>query len=268
MQSKVAEPIERDEAQVLKDIASRRAALAAALREAGELHRHRCEMLVSASLDAVHEIDTVIDRAATKAEIAEAKVNALELELEGVYAAAREAETAADLARAQQLAEEAEQLIVRSYATAAGQIAETLARLATIGSELRALNARRPTTMPIPKSRRFVARRSVRRWRCPPSVRTMGPFGRCDLDFRRSTRSTRGVDGVTSTPVFGGNAQIAAIPGRLGQRVNSALRSPIEVQNGRVSAMPACGCLAVVAQPARTASARREGLARLRADKA
>jgi hypothetical protein len=37
----------------------------------------------------------------------------------------------------------------------------------------------------------------------------------------------------TSTPA-GGNAQIAAIPGRLGERVKSALRSPIEVQNGRV----------------------------------
>jgi hypothetical protein len=66
----------------------------------------------------------------------------------------------------------------------------------------------------------------------------------------------------------GGFAQIAAIPLRLGERVKSILRSPIEVQKGQVERMPACGCLAVVAQPARTVSARREGLARLRADKA
>jgi hypothetical protein len=57
----------------------------------------------------------------------------------------RDARTAADLARAQQLAEEARQLIVGDYAKAAREIAETLARLATIGSELRALNARLPS---------------------------------------------------------------------------------------------------------------------------
>ena len=38
----------------------------------------------------------------------------------------------------------------------------------------------------------------------------------------------------SSNPIFGWNAQIAAIPGRLGERVKSALRSPIEVQNGQV----------------------------------
>ena len=74
--------------------------------------------------------------------------------------------------------------------------------------------------------------------------------------------------GPEATRVFGRNAQIAAIPGRLGERVKSAVPSPIEVQKGQVERMPACGCLAAVAQPARTASARREGLARLRADKA
>ena len=40
--------------------------------------------------------------------------------------------------------------------------------------------------------------------------------------------------GPEATRVFGRNAQIAAIPGRLGERVKSALRSPVEVQNGRV----------------------------------
>jgi chromosome segregation ATPase len=101
-------------------------------------------VLPPASLDAVDEMDTVIGRAATKVEIAEAKVNALEAELESFYAAEREAQTAADLAGAQQLAEEARQLIVGDYAKAASEIVETLARLASIETELRALNARLP----------------------------------------------------------------------------------------------------------------------------
>jgi DNA repair exonuclease SbcCD ATPase subunit len=102
-------------------------------------------VLPPASLDAVHEMDTVIGRAATKVEIAEAKVNALEAELESFYAAEREAQTAADLAGAQQLAKEARQLIVGDYAKAAREIAETLARLASIETDLRALNARLPS---------------------------------------------------------------------------------------------------------------------------
>jgi DNA repair exonuclease SbcCD ATPase subunit len=142
---KVAEPIERDEAQVLEDIDAQRAALADAQRETGELQRRRCEMLVSASVDAVHEIDTVIGRAATKVEVAGAKVNALEAELERFYAAERDAQTAADFERARQLAEEARQLIVRDYAKAAREIAETLAKLASLETELRALRARLPT---------------------------------------------------------------------------------------------------------------------------
>jgi hypothetical protein len=92
-------------------------------------------------------------------------------------------------------------------------------------------------------------------------------------DYRRSEpRRLEAFDSEkfrnSSNPIFGWNAQIAAIPGRIGERVKSAVRSPIEVQKGQVERMPACGCLAAVAQPARTASARREGLARLRADKA
>jgi hypothetical protein len=61
-------------------------------------------------------------------------------ELEHFHAAACNAQ-AANLARAQQLAEEARQLIVGDYAEAAGAIAETLATLAKIDSEVRALNA-------------------------------------------------------------------------------------------------------------------------------
>jgi AAA domain len=59
------------------------------------------------------------------------------------------------------------------------------------------------------------------RSRCRPSVRATRPFGQRDLDVRRSTRSTRGVDGVMSTPVFGGNAQRAAIRWRTSERVKT-----------------------------------------------
>ena len=86
----------------------------------------------------------MIDRAATKVEIAEAKVNALELELEVVYALRVKLRPPPIWRERNNSLRKREQLIVRSYGTAAGQIAETLARLATIGSELRALNARRP----------------------------------------------------------------------------------------------------------------------------
>jgi hypothetical protein len=57
--------------------------------------------------------------------------------LEFLHAAARDAQLAANLARAQQLAEEARQLIVGDYARAASAIVETLARLAAIESEVR-----------------------------------------------------------------------------------------------------------------------------------
>ena len=57
-------------------------------------------------------------------------------------AAARDALTAANLARAQQLAAEARQLIQANYAEAANAIAETLTRLETIERELRTVNAR------------------------------------------------------------------------------------------------------------------------------
>lgn len=102
-------------------------------------------VLPPASLDAIHEIDTAIGRAATKVEVAEAKIHTLERELEGLRAAERDDQTAADLARAQQLAEEARLLIVGDYAKAAREIVETLARLASIETELRALSARLPS---------------------------------------------------------------------------------------------------------------------------
>jgi hypothetical protein len=121
-------------------------------------------VLPPASLDAIHEIDTVIGRAATKVEIAEAKVKALEAELEGLCAAEREAETAADLARAYQLAEEPQQLIVGDYAKAAREIAETLARLATIETELRALNVRLPT---------YIVNIQIEAVRCAKLMRTV-----------------------------------------------------------------------------------------------
>jgi hypothetical protein len=65
-------------------------------------------------------------------------------ELECLGAADRDAQLASNLARAQQLAEEARQLIVGDYAVHASAIAETLARLAKIDAEVQVLNARLP----------------------------------------------------------------------------------------------------------------------------
>jgi hypothetical protein len=131
--------VERAEAQILADVETQRAALADAQREIGELQLRRRETLLSAAIDDVHEIDTAIDRAATKVDMAQARINAFEEEFERLRAAERDAQTAADLARAQRLAEEARQLIVGVYAEAARTIAETLARLETIQSEVSTL---------------------------------------------------------------------------------------------------------------------------------
>jgi hypothetical protein len=102
----VAQPLERNEAQVLVDIEAQRADLTDAQREIGELQHRRREMLTTGGVDEVQEIDTTIDRAVTKVEIAEAKITVSEGELERARAAKRDALTAANLARARQLADE------------------------------------------------------------------------------------------------------------------------------------------------------------------
>jgi hypothetical protein len=159
------------------------AAVSDAQHEIDELQRRRSEMLVSASVDGVQEIDTAIGRAAAKADIAEARFNALERALESLQKAERDAQTAV-LARAQHLTEEARQLIVGDDAKAASAIVETLARLAKIDAEVRALNARLPPAPPTSGWRRSgaIARRSAERWCCPASLRTMRTFGQRDLD--------------------------------------------------------------------------------------
>ena len=144
MKSNIAQPIERDEAQMLEVIEAERASLSDARREMGELQLRRREMLTTASVDEVQDTDTIISRATTKIDIAQARIVALEGELASLRAADRDARAAANLARAQQLAEEARQLIVNDYARVATSIAETLARLAKIDAEVRALNARLP----------------------------------------------------------------------------------------------------------------------------
>jgi hypothetical protein len=132
---------ERGETQVLKHLKAERAAFANAKREIGELELRRPEMLTTARVDEVQDTDTIISRAATKIDVAQAMINALEGELAGVRAAKGDAQLAANLARAQQLAEEVRELIVNVYAEAASAIAETLARLAKIDAEVRLLNA-------------------------------------------------------------------------------------------------------------------------------
>jgi hypothetical protein len=74
-------------------------------------------------------------------------------EIASVQAAKRDAQLAANLARAQ-LAEEARQLIVGDYARAASGIAATLASLAAIESEVRCSTRASRAALPISKSRR------------------------------------------------------------------------------------------------------------------
>ena len=141
---KPAEPIERDEAQIPDEIEAQRSALSEAQREIGELQRRRRKMLLAAGVEAIQEIDSTHARAATKVDIAQAKIDALGAEFEGLRTAKCDAQIAADLARAHGLADEAHHLIVGDYVTAARSIAQTLARLAAIETEVRTLNARLP----------------------------------------------------------------------------------------------------------------------------
>ena len=87
---------------------------------------------VSAGVNEVREIDAAINSAATRVEIAEAKIAAMENELQRLRVAAREARIAADLARARELANEGRELIVNDYVEAARSIAATLGRLSEI----------------------------------------------------------------------------------------------------------------------------------------
>ena len=141
---KAAEPIERDEARVLEEVEAQHSALADAQRESAELQQRRRRMLATADIAEIEDIDAAIVRAATKIEIAQAKVDASESELECLRAAASEAQSAANLVRARQLAEEARQLIVGAYAQAARAIAETLGILAKIENEVHVLNSDLP----------------------------------------------------------------------------------------------------------------------------
>jgi hypothetical protein len=68
----------------------------------------------------------------------------LEGEFENLRVARNDAQLAANLTRAQQLAEEARELIVGGYASAARTIAEVLGRLAAIETEVRALSTYLP----------------------------------------------------------------------------------------------------------------------------
>jgi chromosome segregation ATPase len=141
---RVAGPTERVEAQVLADIEVQSEALADGQRERADLQQRRREMLASAGIEAIEAIDATISRAATKIEIAEAKIGALEGELESLRTAAHEARAAANLARALHLGEEARQLILGDYAAAALAIAKVLTRLVEIASEVRVLNSHLP----------------------------------------------------------------------------------------------------------------------------
>jgi integrase len=170
----VAEPIEHNEARILEDTKAQRAALPTRSGRSTNFSTTGAKCWCPPASDAVQEIDTAIGRAATRADIAEAKINALEGDLVSVRAAKRDAYLAANLARAQQLAEEARQLIVGDYAKAASSIAETLglrpkasvakASLTTISARIRTRVRTNGTAGNGSSHSPGTARRSATRW--------------------------------------------------------------------------------------------------------
>jgi hypothetical protein len=94
------------------------------------------------------------------------------------------------------------ELIVGDYAKAARAIAETLARLATIETQLRALNARLPTYIGGLQIAAFLGNRATlgETVVLPPSAQTIRPFGQRDLDAIRLTSFTRGTDCAEGRP--------------------------------------------------------------------
>ena len=139
MTKTIAAPTGRDEAQVVEDIRAERAVLADAEREIGELQRRRREMLVSATIDEVLEVDRLA-RAGTAIDIAQAKLGPLEAELERLRAAARDAHLAGNLKRAQKGLREEGQRLIEDYAEHAAAIVAVLHRLAEIHAEVAPLN--------------------------------------------------------------------------------------------------------------------------------
>jgi hypothetical protein len=142
--TKTAEPIARDETQILADIDAQLAEHAFAEGEADKLRARRREALAHATPGDILNVDREIAHAATVAEISKAKIDSLEAELEALHAARREARIAADMARAQALAER-ERALIAAYATAAREAAEALVELGPIHRELSALNLTLPT---------------------------------------------------------------------------------------------------------------------------
>jgi hypothetical protein len=137
--AKTAEPIVRDETQILADLDAHLAEHAFAQGEADKLRARRREALAHATPGEIHNIDAEIGIANTTAEISKAKVDALETELESLHQARREARIAADMARAQALAEK-ERRLIAAYAKAASVAAEALAELGPLHRELSTLN--------------------------------------------------------------------------------------------------------------------------------
>jgi hypothetical protein len=140
--TKIAKPTERDESQILADIDAQNVALVAA-HEIDALQSRRRSLLTAGDVEGIHELGAAISRATVTVEIAEAKVNALELELEALYQAQRQARVVADTAKAQALAER-ERALISVYAEAAARSAEALAELGPIHRKLSLLNLNLP----------------------------------------------------------------------------------------------------------------------------
>jgi hypothetical protein len=142
-QTKTAEPIVRDETQILADIDAQLVEHAFAQGEADKLRDRRREALAHATPGDILNVDREIVHATTVTEISKAKIDALETELAALHTARREARIAADMAKAQALAER-ERALIGVYAEAAARAAEALAEIGSIHRELSQVNLSLP----------------------------------------------------------------------------------------------------------------------------
>jgi len=132
-QIKIAEPAARTEAVIINSIAAETERLGAAQQEAAKLEDRRAEMLATKTLDEVHALADSVTRAKLGAEIAQARLDALNGELRRFYAAAAQAAVDAELAPLSAIdAEEAR--VLADYETHARLVAEDLAKLQELDS--------------------------------------------------------------------------------------------------------------------------------------
>lgn len=136
--------IERAADGVAREIEAMRDELASAQAALIRLQGERRAALLTGTVERVAGFDHQFGLADARIDVAEARLKALEAEYTEIENKNQSEQAAANLARAEALATEAEKLIRGAYAVAAATIAKALTRLSEIRRETARLNGHLP----------------------------------------------------------------------------------------------------------------------------